>query len=138
MGRIIVPLVAPTVVVVGVLEFVAATRGVSTAILLSSHATQTLAVFQLKLIESGDMEAASVVGVVLLILSTGVAFVARMLGFKLGLGQRRPRVYGGCGRARRPRARRSPILPRSAWLVAVSRGNYASVGARPAARQTAA
>jgi iron(III) transport system permease protein len=88
MRRIIVPLVAPTVVVVGVLEFVAATRGVSTAILLSSHATQTLAVFQLKFIESGDMEAASVVGVVLLILSTGVAFVARMHGFKLGLGQR--------------------------------------------------
>ncbi len=88
MRRIIVPLVAPTVVVVGVLAFVAATRGVSIAILLSSHATQTLAVFQLKFIESGDMEAASVIGVVLLVLTTGVAFVARMFGLKIGLGGR--------------------------------------------------
>ncbi len=88
MRRVIVPLIAPTVVVVGVLAFVAATRGVSTAILLSSHATQTLAVFQLKFIESGDMEAASVIGVVLLVLSTGVAFVARMFGLKIGLGGR--------------------------------------------------
>jgi iron(III) transport system permease protein len=88
MRRVVVPLVAPTIAVVGVLEFVAATRGVSTAILLSSHATQTLAVFQLKFIESGDMEAASVIGVVVLVLSTGVAFAARMFGLKFGIGER--------------------------------------------------
>jgi iron(III) transport system permease protein len=88
MRRIVVPLIAPTVVVVGVLEFVAVTRTVSTAVLLSSHATQTLAVFQLKFIEAGDLEAASVVGVLVLVLSTGVAFAARMLGLNLGLGGR--------------------------------------------------
>ena len=88
MRRVVVPLVAPTVVAVGVLQFVAATRAVSTAVLLSSHATQTLAVFQLKYIESGDLEAASVVGVVVLMLSTGVAFAARIFGLRLGLGGR--------------------------------------------------
>jgi iron(III) transport system permease protein len=88
MRRVVVPLVAPTVVAVGVLQFVGATRAVSTAVLLSSHATQPLAVFQLKYIEAGDLEAASVVGVVVLVLSTGVAFAARLFGLKLGLGAR--------------------------------------------------
>lgn len=88
MRRVVVPLVAPTVVVVGVLAFVTATRAVSTPVLLSSRDTQTLSVFQLKFIEAGDLEAASVVGVVVLILSTGVALVARLFGLKLGLGGR--------------------------------------------------
>jgi iron(III) transport system permease protein len=86
--RVVLPLVAPTIVAVGVLQFVAATRAVSTAVLLSSNATQTLAVFQLKFIESGDLEAASVVGVIVLVLTTGVAFAARAFGLKLGLGGR--------------------------------------------------
>ena len=88
MRKVVVPLVAPTVVVVGVLSFVTATRAVSTPVLLSSRDTQTLAVFQLKFIEAGDLEAASVVGVVVLVLSTGVALIARMCGLRIGLGGR--------------------------------------------------
>ncbi|HXR87321.1 MAG TPA: iron ABC transporter permease [Stellaceae bacterium] len=88
MRKIVLPLVAPAVAVVGILEFVAATRGVSTAVLLSSHATQTLAVFQLKYIEAGDLETASVVGIVLLALSTGVALLGRVFGLRFGLGER--------------------------------------------------
>lgn len=88
MRRVVVPLVAPTVVVVGVLAFVTATRAVSTPVLLSSRATQTLSVFQLKFIEAGDLEAASVVGVVVLVMSTGVALVARTFGLRFGLGSR--------------------------------------------------
>ena len=86
MRHVVVPLVAPTVVVVGVLAFVTAARAVSTPILLASRETQTLAVFQLKYIEAGNLEAASVVGVVVLLLSTGVALVARMLGLRFSLG----------------------------------------------------
>ncbi|HEX4194722.1 MAG TPA: ABC transporter permease subunit, partial [Stellaceae bacterium] len=88
MRKIVLPLVAPAVAVVGVLTFVAATRGVSTAVLLSSHATQTLAVFQLKYIEAGDLETASVVGIVILALSTGIALAGRLLGLRFGLGER--------------------------------------------------
>jgi iron(III) transport system permease protein len=88
MRKIVMPLIAPAAAVVGILEFVAATRGVSTAVLLSSHATQTLAVFQLKYIEAGDLETASVIGIVLLALSTGVALAGRMLGLRFGLGER--------------------------------------------------
>jgi len=88
MRAIVLPLIAPTVAVVGILEFVAATRSVSTAVLLSSHATQPLAVFQLKFIEAGDLETASVVGIVVLLLSTGVALAARLLGLRFGLGER--------------------------------------------------
>ncbi|MGH7035280.1 MAG: ABC transporter permease [Stellaceae bacterium] len=88
MRKIVVPMIAPAVAAVGILEFVAATRGVSTAVLLSSHATQTLAVFQLKYIEAGDLETASVVGIVLLALSTGVALAARLCGLRFGIGER--------------------------------------------------
>ena len=88
MRRVVVPLIAPTVLIVGVLAFVNATRAVSTPVLLSSHTTQTLAVFQLKFIEAGNLEAASVVGVVVLLMSTGVAFVAHLFGLKFGLGGR--------------------------------------------------
>lgn len=88
MRAIVLPIIAPAVAVVGVLEFVAATRGVSTAVLLSSHATQTLAVFQLKYIEAGDLETASVVGLVILALSTGIALAGRVFGLRFGLGQR--------------------------------------------------
>jgi iron(III) transport system permease protein len=88
MRKIVVPMIAPAVAAVGILEFVAATRGVSTAVLLSSHATQTLAVFQLKFIEAGDLETASVVGIVLLALSTGVALAARLCGLRFGIGER--------------------------------------------------
>jgi iron(III) transport system permease protein len=88
MRKIVVPMIAPAVAAVGILEFVAATRGVSTAVLLSSHATQTLAVFQLKYIEAGDLETASVVGIVLLALSTGVALAARICGLRFGIGER--------------------------------------------------
>ena len=88
MRSIVLPLIAPAIAIVGILEFVAATRGVSTAVLLSSHATQTLAVFQLKYIEAGDLETASVVGIVVLVLSTGVALVGRVFGLRFGLGER--------------------------------------------------
>jgi iron(III) transport system permease protein len=88
MRKIVLPLIAPAVAAVGILEFVAATRGVSTAVLLSSHATQTLAVFQLKYIEAGDLETASVVGIVILVLSPGIALAGRLLGLRLGLGER--------------------------------------------------
>jgi iron(III) transport system permease protein len=86
--KIVLPLIAPAVAIVGILEFVAATRGVSTAVLLSSHATQTLAVFQLKYIEAGDLETASVVGIVILALSTGIALAGRLFGLRFGLGER--------------------------------------------------
>jgi len=88
MRKIVLPLIAPAVAIVGILEFVAATRGVSTAVLLSSHATQTLAVFQLKYIEAGDLETASVVGIVILALSTGIALAGRLFGLRFGLGER--------------------------------------------------
>lgn len=88
MRKVVVPLIAPTVVVVGLLTFVTAARAVSVPVLLSSHATQTLAVFQLKFIEGGDLERASAVGVVVVALSTGVALLARFFGLKIGLGGR--------------------------------------------------
>lgn len=88
MRKVVVPLIAPTVIVVGLLSFVNAARAVSTPVLLSSQSTQTLAVFQLKFLEAGDFEQASAVGLVVVLLSTGVALVARICGLRVGIDGR--------------------------------------------------
>ena len=85
--RVVLPLIAPVVAVVGVLTFVGAARNLSTVVLLADRNTQPLAVYQLRFIEQGDLEAGAVVGVVVLVMSMGVALIARFFGLKVGLGQ---------------------------------------------------
>jgi iron(III) transport system permease protein len=85
---IVLPLVAPTVAIVGVLTFVTAARNLSTVVLLADRSTQPLSVYQLRFIEQGDLEAGAVVGTVVLVLSMGVALIARFVGLRVGPGGR--------------------------------------------------
>jgi iron(III) transport system permease protein len=82
--RVIVPLMAPSLAVVGVLAFSAAARATSHVALLSTHNTQPLSILQLNLLTDNNFEAASVIGVFILVLTVGVAAVARLLGLRLG------------------------------------------------------
>jgi len=84
---IVLPLVAPTIAIVGVLTFVTSARNLSTVVLLADRGTQPLSVYQLRFIEQGDLEAGAVVGVVVLVLSMGVAILARFLGLRVGPGR---------------------------------------------------
>ncbi len=86
--RVVLPLIAPTIAIVGVLTFVTAARNLSTVVLLADRGTQPLSVYQLRFIEQGDLEAGAVVGVVILVLSMGVAIIARFFGLRLGPGGR--------------------------------------------------
>lgn len=82
--RIILPLIAPAIVVVGVLAFSSAARTTGTIALLSTHTNQPLSMLQLNLMADNNYGAASVVGVFLLLLTVGVALIARVFGLRLG------------------------------------------------------
>jgi iron(III) transport system permease protein len=82
--RVVLPLLAPTIALVGTLSFVAASRDVSNIILLSSGQSRTLALLQLDYMVAPQWESASVVSVLLIAISTGVALAARAFGLRLG------------------------------------------------------
>jgi iron(III) transport system permease protein len=83
--RIVVPLMLPTLILVGVLNFISAARDISTVALLASSSSRTLALLQLDFMVSGRYESATVVATMVMLLTTGVALVARAFGLKLGL-----------------------------------------------------
>lgn len=81
--RIVVPLLAPTLVAVGILTFVAAVRDIGRIVFVVGGTNRPLAMLQLDLIVSERLEAAAVVGVIITILSLGVAMVARAGGLRV-------------------------------------------------------
>jgi iron(III) transport system permease protein len=82
--RVLLPLIMPAVVVVGVLAFSFAARATGAIALLSTPVNQPLSMLQLSMAASTQLGAASVVGVFLMLLSVGVAVVARVaLGVRI-------------------------------------------------------
>jgi iron(III) transport system permease protein len=82
---VLVPLVMPTMLLAGAVSFIAAARDVSTVVLLSASSTRPLSLLQLDLLAQGNYEAAAVVGVIVVLLTTGVALLARLGGLKVGI-----------------------------------------------------
>jgi iron(III) transport system permease protein len=85
MRRVILPILLPSLVLVAVMNFIAAARSISSLALLVTSQTRPLALLQLDYMAGGRYEAASVVGLIVVILTVGVAFVARALGLRVGL-----------------------------------------------------
>jgi len=86
--RVVIPLVSPVVAVVGVLTFATAARATSVVALLSSRNIQPLSMLQLDHMSDGAFERASVIGVLILFLTTGVALIGRYIGSKSGITAR--------------------------------------------------
>jgi iron(III) transport system permease protein len=84
--RITVPLVAPMIVCIFVLVFMSSVGDISTSILLSAPSTMPLSVLMLERSIAGEIEKASVVGVLLSCLAIVTALVMRRLGTSLGGG----------------------------------------------------
>ena len=80
--HIVLPLIAPTVAVVGVLAFASGARATGSIALLSTQSNQPLSMLQLTLLGSNQYGPASVVGVLLLLMTVGVAVVARWAGLR--------------------------------------------------------
>jgi len=84
--RIVVPVLMPTMVLVGMINFVAAAGATSTVVLLASRDTSTLSLLALEYSASGGLlEEASIISVFITILTVGVALPMRALAMRLGV-----------------------------------------------------
>jgi iron(III) transport system permease protein len=85
MRMVVMPPLAPVLLLVATFTFVAASRDVSNIILLASGQSTTLALLQLDYMVAPLWESATVVAVVMTFISTGVALLARAFNLRLGL-----------------------------------------------------
>lgn len=86
--KVILPLVAPMLAVLFVLGFVSAARNISSVALLATSDNKPLAFLQLEYLTAGRNEAGAVVGVIVIVLSVGIALLARIFGLRLTGGER--------------------------------------------------
>ena len=83
--RIVFPLMAQTMVLVGVIKFIFAAQHNSAIILLATSETRTLSLLSLDQIAAGYREVASITIIMVTALTLGVAMVARSFGLKVGI-----------------------------------------------------
>ena len=87
--RIWIPLLMPTLILLATLNFVIAAGTTSSIVLLASRDTITLSLLALEFASPaiGRYEAASIVGLLMIILTVGLATVVRAFGLRLGVRQ---------------------------------------------------
>lgn len=83
--KVVLPLMAQTMVMVGVIKFMFAAQNTSGIILLATSETRTLSLLALDQIAAGYREVASITVIFYTTLTLGVALIARSLGLKVGL-----------------------------------------------------
>jgi iron(III) transport system permease protein len=83
-SRIILPIAAPTLAVVGIMVFASAIRAVSSIMLLSSGANRTLSVLQVEFLTNGSLGQAAVVGTVIILISFVAGVVVRLISLRFG------------------------------------------------------
>ena len=82
---IVLPIITPSLLLVGTLSFIAAARNVSTVALISTSRTRPLSLLQLDFLVESRYESAAVIGIIVVALTAGVALVARLLGLRAGI-----------------------------------------------------
>ena len=84
--RIVLRLMAPTVVAVGMITFVGAARNIGTIALLATSANRPQTILQLDYIAQRKLEAAVVVACVIMVISLAGALLARLAGLRGNAG----------------------------------------------------
>jgi iron(III) transport system permease protein len=84
--RIVLRLMAPTVIAVGMITFVGAARNIGNIALLATSANRPLSILQLDYIAQRKFEEAVVVACIIMIISLAGALVARVLGLRGSVG----------------------------------------------------
>ena len=85
--RIVLPLIAPSVAVIGLEIFATGVSVVGLVALLGTGATQPLSIVQLIYLDSGLFEPASVIGILIMVITVTAALLARHIGLRAGLGR---------------------------------------------------
>jgi iron(III) transport system permease protein len=83
--RIVLRLMAPTLVAVGMITFVGAARNIGTIALLATSANRPLSILQLDYIAQRKLEAAVVVACIIMVISLAGALLARLVGLRSGV-----------------------------------------------------
>jgi iron(III) transport system permease protein len=83
--KVVLPLLAPTLVTVAVVGFMSAARDISTIVLLGSSQSRTLALLSLDYAYGGQLERGTVVSVLTVLMVVIAAFLARLFGGKVGI-----------------------------------------------------
>jgi iron(III) transport system permease protein len=83
--KVVFPLMAQTMVLVAVLKFMFAAQQTSPIILLATSETRTLSLLALDQVAAGYREVASITIIFVMLLTLGVALVARSFGLKVGI-----------------------------------------------------
>jgi iron(III) transport system permease protein len=84
--RILIPILAPTLITIVLLAFIAAVRDISTIVLLGSSNSRTLALLALDFAINGQQGPASVVASLMVVIVIITALLARYVGRKVGIG----------------------------------------------------
>jgi iron(III) transport system permease protein len=84
--RIVLRLMAPTLVAVGMITFVGAARNIGNIALLATSANRPLSILQLDYIAQRKLEAAVVVACIIMFISLAGALLARLFGLRGNLG----------------------------------------------------
>jgi iron(III) transport system permease protein len=89
--RVWIPLLMPTWILIGTLNFVTAANTTSSIILLADRSTRTLSILALEFAspDIGMREEASIVSICLIVLTVGIASIARAFGLRLGVQHER-------------------------------------------------
>ena len=78
--RILLPLLLPCLIVVGLLFFISAARDIGTVVLLATGHTRTLALLMLDFSAGAELERATVVAAIIVLIVTVAALAARYMG----------------------------------------------------------
>ena len=84
--RIVLRLMAPTLVAVGMITFVGAARSIGNIALLATSANRPLSILQLDYIAQRKLEAAVVVACIIMFISLAGALLARLYGLRSSIG----------------------------------------------------
>jgi iron(III) transport system permease protein len=85
--RVLVPLLTPTLIVVGLLGFMSAARDISTVVLLGSSQSRTMALLALDYAFGGQFERGSVVAFITSLVVIVIALISHFVGRKVGIGE---------------------------------------------------
>ncbi len=83
--KVVLPLMAQTMIMVGVLKFMFASHHTSSIILLATSETRTLSLLALDQVAAGYREVASITVILIMALTVGVAIISRSFGLKVGI-----------------------------------------------------
>jgi len=83
--RIVLPILGPVMISVALLTFNAAARNIANIVMIVTGGNRPLSMLQVDYMTDGQYEPAAIVGVIIMLLTLGAAWVARAVGRRFGL-----------------------------------------------------